>query len=96
MASDFAGNQNRNVSMNDSQKLMALLLGLLLGWCISAVAPLTAVTADERQQKNARIAFQSGGERSAEIVEKISRQITTLDQRLARIEASVTGKAATR
>jgi hypothetical protein len=69
-----------------------LLLGLIIGWCVSAASPVPRATADIRKQKNSKVAFQSGGERSVAILEKISRQISTLDQRLARIEASVTGK----
>jgi len=69
-----------------------LLLGLLLGWCLNTVLSVPQATADVRKQKDSRVAFQSGGERSVAILEKISKQITTLDQRLAKIEASVTGK----
>ncbi|MDG2128380.1 MAG: hypothetical protein P8K08_10340 [Fuerstiella sp.] len=76
----------------DSNRLTMLLLGLVIGWCVNAVTSLPMVTADVRQQQDSKVAFQSGGQRSVAILEKISKQITTLDQRLAKIEASVTGK----
>lgn len=77
---------------HESQKLTVLLLGLVIGWCVNAVSSLPEATADVRKQTSSRTAFQSGGERSVAILEKISRQIASLDQRLAKIEASVTGK----
>ncbi|MEO2013255.1 MAG: hypothetical protein ABGZ53_02690 [Fuerstiella sp.] len=81
---------------HESQKLPLLLLGLAIGWCVNAVSSLPEATADVRTQTKSRIAFQSGGERSVAILEKISRQITSLDQRLAKIEASVSGKISSR
>ena len=76
----------------ETQKLTMLLLGLLLGWCVNTVSSVPEATADVRKKRDSRVAFKSGGERSVAVLEKISKQITTLDQRLAKIEASVTGK----
>ena len=59
-----------------------------LGWILSTVAAPTTLQADVR--KNAPPAtFKSGGERAAATLEKISRQIETMDKRLANIEAAV-------
>ena len=71
--------------------LFVLTLGMTLGWVAAGVFSTPGSYADERR-KDAPTAFKSGGERSAETLEKISKQIATLDQRLARIESAVTGK----
>ena len=70
-----------------------LVAGLLLGWLAATVQPSPTASADERRTKpKPPTAFKSGGEVSAEILERISKQITSIDQRLARIETAVTGK----
>ena len=69
-----------------------LMAGLCLGWLLATVRTVPVATADERRKPaKPPVAFKSGGEVSAEILEKISKQITSIDQRLARIETAVTG-----
>lgn len=75
-----------------SAKTVSLLfVGIVCGWMTARISTPAALQADERKGK-APVAFKSGGERSAEILERISTQITTMDKRLAAIEAAVVGK----
>lgn len=81
----------RRTVNNKCNMLAVLAVGIILGWISAGVLSTPNLHADERR-KNPPVAFKSGGERSAEILEKISKQITTLDERLARIETAVAGK----
>ena len=58
----------------------------MLGWAVTTFTSVNDLHAQERKKPQA---FLSGGERSAKILEKISEQIGTMDQRIARIEAAV-------
>lgn len=71
--------------------LLLFVAGLVIGWATSAAEPLPSVSAQDRREQPPK-AFLSGGERSAEILKQISKQITTMDNRLARIETAVAGR----
>lgn len=73
--------------------IVILAIGCVLGWMTAGLNPAPRLNADE-DRREAPAAFKSGGERSAEILAQISKQITKLDERLARIETAVAGSAA--
>jgi hypothetical protein len=65
------------------------MAGVLLGMFLAKSEPGLSF-ADERDSRNKpRTAFQSGGERSVVVLEKISKQIEQLDRRIANIEVAV-------
>ena len=74
------------------RSVVLVATGAFIGWMGGTGGFVADVDADVREGKSP-VAFKSGGERSVVVLEKISKQITTLDQRLARIEATVTGQA---
>ncbi len=82
----------QTITANSRVKTILLLCtGCAFGW-LAADSDFSAdANADERR-KTPPVAFKSGGERSVEVLEKISKQITALDARLARIETAVAGK----
>ncbi|GAB5441607.1 MAG: hypothetical protein Fues2KO_19560 [Fuerstiella sp.] len=67
--------------------LPLLVVGAVIGAIVSQ-ADISSAVAQQRRPEPP-VAFKSGGERAAETLEKISRQIEKLDQRLANIEATV-------
>ena len=81
------------INHSDRRRTAAVLLcGVLLGWLAATINSGDVLHADDRKPAPPPAAFLSGGERAAVVLEKISGQLTSIDQRLARIEAVVAGK----
>lgn len=78
--------------MQSTKTLSVLLIGAAMGWMASVILEPVSLRADDRRDKP-KVAFKSGGERSVLVLEKISKQINTMDSRLAAIEAAVTAKS---
>ena len=74
-----------------SGSILLIITGMLLGNLLSQHALQSGVADDRDARNKPRVAFQSGGERSVVILEKISRQIDQLDRRIANIEKAATG-----
>ena len=74
--------------MQSKQSFLVLFASMAIGWMATVVTEPSHLKADVRKAKPA-VTFKSGGERSVEVLEKISAQIATMDKRLAAIESSI-------
>lgn len=71
--------------------LAGLMLALAVGGLVGRATQPNAVQAEVRRSPP-RAAFESGSERSEKILKDISETLKRIDQRLARIETSVTAE----
>lgn len=77
----------QDTQTRNSVHSFVLLAGVGLGWIFSTISPVADAVADERSRN--KVAFQSGSERSVMVLQQISKQIESLDKRLANIESAI-------